>query len=71
MLMSLINFLFSIVKLDGYIHVARRAISLSYHATNVGVALIEYGRERSNVIWPRNQKRYVEEIVKLDEAFFR
>ena len=60
----------SLIKFDSYIHTVSRMIDITKLVGNLGMATIEYGRQKSEVIWPRNTPpSYIEEIIKLD--FFK
>lgn len=71
MLAEIYYLICNLIKIDSYFHIAKRAISVTQITGNFGLALLEYGKQRSEVIWPRNTPpNYIEEIIKLDGNFF-
>lgn len=68
--------LYGLIKIlltyDSYYHVAKRVVKASQLAGHFGVALIEYGKQKVEVVWkPQVPKNYIEEIIKLDANHFK
>lgn len=71
MLYQLYNLIYYLLKYDSYYHVIRRAYEFTKLTGHIGVAMIEYGRQQSEVIWQRNTpKDYLEEVVKINPNHF-
>lgn len=60
-----------LLQYDSYYHVAKRIITTTQFAAHFGVALIEYGKMKSDVIWKRNiPPNYIEEIIRINQNHF-
>jgi hypothetical protein len=72
MILELINLIKMLIQYDSYYHTAKRVYDVGRYSGGFGVAMIEYGRQRScEVIWPRNTPTgYMEEIIKIDPNYF-
>jgi hypothetical protein len=64
---SLYQILTGLWKVDCLYHSAKRVSGIVKHGTILGKACIEYGKVKSEVIWPRNvPPAYIEELIKID-----
>lgn len=71
MLYEIYTLLTCLLKYDQWYHTSRRLLTSVKVASHFGVALIEYGRMKSEVIWsPQTSPFYLEEIIKINNNDF-
>ena len=65
--MFLIDTILTLIKLDYLFHTTKHGIRILKMGCMLTYSLIEYGKQKSEVIWPRNTPpNIIEEVIKLD-----